>query len=386
MKIRIASQRERAAVLVLVAFFPVLTACEPVRFADLAVTPRPVPAADSTAHGDAFAIAERIASQYRLERFAADDLRERSWTACYGRGHLILCGKAHGPDAHFQIRRYGAGTTAELDTLRESLTRELQARFGDDAVGGCTWRLVRDSDAARCVPPPRVAVGDSVRGDTLPRDTITVDVAYPEARHDPLLFPALAAATAVILVVPSAALALMVPVDTTESTFWEGRVSAYVTGGFSWQEEQEGVQSANVELLWNGIYGAVRVENFELPRHFQYQSVRGGYLLHPKRGVAGGVTVGYRRAPQDRSHQGVEIGFPVFTGSRKGTLRLEPTYVFAPGGVSWNYRFQGDYPISGGPLFFGLCMEAKTVRMDRTLFRRVEPFTSAFALVLGARL
>lgn len=41
MEIRTASQLQRATVLALVALFPALIACEPVRFADLAVTVRP---------------------------------------------------------------------------------------------------------------------------------------------------------------------------------------------------------------------------------------------------------------------------------------------------------------------------------------------------------
>lgn len=217
--------------------------------------------------------------------------------------------------------------------------------------------------------------------DSVPRDTVPSDSVPLHHPHGMVL--GLAAAALVLAVAPSVATTLATPGDTAmPGSPARDHVSAYVTGGGSWKEGQTWAYSASVELLKNGWYTEMRVETFHLPRHFQYQSLSVGYLFRPKGGVAGGATIGYRRASRDRTQRGVTIGFPMMVDGTDGTVRVEPTYVFSPSGVSWNYRFLGELAIGDGPFSWGLSMDAKSFPLER----HGKLFTSAFALLIGVRL
>jgi hypothetical protein len=194
---------------------------------------------------------------------------------------------------------------------------------------------------------------------------------------------AMAAFTVVSAVAPSVMATRATP-DTTRKlrSTTRDHVSAYVAVGASWIEGQTSAYSASIELLENGWYAEMRVETFHLPQHFQYQSVSGGYLFRPKRGVAGGATIGYRRASRDRTQRGVMIGFPLIVDGYDGTARIEPTYVVSPSGVNWNYRLLVELAIGDSPFSWGLSMEAKALPLER----RSKLFTSALALLVGARL
>jgi hypothetical protein len=218
---------------------------------------------------------------------------------------------------------------------------------------------------------------DSARADTVPSDSVLI---YPQHGG---LFAALAAAAVVSAVAPSAATTFATPADTTMlASPVRDHVSAYVTGGGSWIEGQTWAYSASIEVLENGWYAEMRVETFHLPNHFQYQSLSGGYLFRPKGGVAGGATIGYRRASRDRTQRGVMISFPLLVDGGDGTARLESMYVFSPSGVNWNYRFLGEFPIGDGPFSLGLSIEAKALPLER----RTKLFASSFALLMGVRL
>jgi hypothetical protein len=217
--------------------------------------------------------------------------------------------------------------------------------------------------------------------DSVPRDTVPSESVPVYSRHG-LLLPALAAAALVLAVAPSAATTLATPGDTAmPGSPTRDHVSAYVTGGGSWIEGQTWAYSGSVEVLRNGWYAETKVETVHLPRHFQYQSLSVGYLFRPKGGVTGGATIGYRRASRDRTQSGVTLGFPMMVDGTDGTARVEPTYVFSPSGVNWNYRFLGELAIGDGPFSWGLSIDAKSFPLER----HGKLFTSAIALLIGVR-
>lgn len=212
--------------------------------------------------------------------------------------------------------------------------------------------------------------------DSVPTDTV---VAY---RHGGMMF-AMAALTVVSAVAPSVMTKLTTP-DTSRklSSTTRDHVSAYLAGGVSWIDGQRGTYSASIEVLERGWYAEMRVENFHRREHFRYQSLSAGYLFRPKRGAAGGATIGYRRASRYRAQRGVMISFPLIVDGYDGTMRLEPTYVFSPSGVNWNYRLLMEAAIGGSPFSWGLDFEAKSLPLER----RSKLFTSALALMIGVRL
>jgi hypothetical protein len=217
------------------------------------------------------------------------------------------------------------------------------------------------------------APADSVPADTLPRDSVRVN------HHGGMMF-AMAAFVAVSAVAPSALTTAAMP-DTTPSRLPRAadHVAAYVAVGASWIERHTWSYAASIELLRSGWYGEMRVEAFYLPEHFKYQSLSGGYLFRPKRVVAGGATIGYRRASRDRAQRGVMIGFPLIVDAADGSMRLESTYVFSPRGVNWNYRLLMELAIGASPFSAGFTAEAKTLPLER----HSKLFASTIALLVG---
>ena len=201
------------------------------------------------------------------------------------------------------------------------------------------------------VPP------DSIPADTLPRDSVRV-----VSPHHPLMLPALVAFGAVMLFAPSSVLLVNTAPDTTRPGFMDNHISMYVTTGrsrFDEPEQKGSTSSQSIEFLQNGIYGELRVEHFDLPDDMQLQAARLGYLIHPHNAIAGGVTLGYRRAPQGGFREGVEIGFPLLFGTQASWARFDATYVVASFASDWNWRFQGGFLISRPPLTAGFSMEFK---------------------------
>ncbi|HEV2146339.1 MAG TPA: hypothetical protein VGR37_02890 [Longimicrobiaceae bacterium] len=199
-----------------------------------------------------------------------------------------------------------------------------------------------------------------VPSDSVPADTGRRDTARVGNPHHPLMLPALVALGAVMLFAPST-IVLMNPVrDTVRPGFMDNHVSVYLTGGvggFDEPDQAGGAHSQSIEFLQNGVYGELRVENFHLPDHTQRQALRVGYLIHPNDAMAGGITLGYRRAPGGGFRQGVEIGFPLLWGTRSGWARIDATYVIASFAADWHWRIQGGFPLSVKPFIAGLSME-----------------------------
>jgi hypothetical protein len=149
-------------------------------------------------------------------------------------------------------------------------------------------------------------------------------------------------------------------------------------GGGGTSKVDEWTHSESIEILKNGIYGEVRIENLYVPDRFQFQTLRGGYLAHPKPALVGGVTLGYRRAQGDRVQNALEIGLPLVIGAPRGSFRFEPTYLISSAEISWNYRGQIEFNIPRRHLVAGLNVEGKPLR-------RGDPYFGTVALLLGVR-
>ena len=224
-----------------------------------------------------------------------------------------------------------------------------------------------------------------------PSDSIPADSARPDSApryvrpHDPLMLPAIALGVAILVVAPAAAVLPAPPVNTTVALTWLLRDHAAVrlAGGHSGQHGQTWTYAAELEILRGSWFGEARLENFHLPRHFQYQSAGVGYLVRSKRGIAGGPVVGYRRAPRDLRQSGLYVGLPYMSDLGGGVGRFEAIYVFSSGGPTWNYRFLAEMPIRKGPYSAGLTLEGKSFPLDDS---EGEFFTSSIGLHLTRRL
>ena len=236
---------------------------------------------------------------------------------------------------------------------------------------------------------------DSLARDSLARDTLTRDSVRvaPHSLGMYLILPVgvvgTVAITAVMAAAP-AALTVWFPDSSRLSlTFLEDHRAVYVTVGGLFSEGQTWAHSANIEVVRNGVLTELKVEGFYRPRHFQYLTARGAYLLRPKPRTAAGVSVGYRHAHRDRTQAGLEIGLPLFVGDSTGTMRLEPTYVITRYGALWSYRVQIDVNIPRTPYFAGLSGVGKSVPLNRSYPRQDYPkedfFTGAVMLLFGAR-
>ena len=124
--------------------------------------------------------------------------------------------------------------------------------------------------------------------------------------------------------------------------------AAYVSGGGGGTLASNSVHWFYTEEVegWTGhLYGDVRDESFRGPAYRRFLTVRGGYLVHPRPGIEGGLTLGYRVADNGPAPQAVTMGLPMMFGSEKGFVWWEPTYLVSSAGVSWNYRFQAEFYI-----------------------------------------
>jgi hypothetical protein len=157
--------------------------------------------------------------------------------------------------------------------------------------------------------------------------------------------------------------------------------AAYMSGGgagtlrgnsFHWfyTEEVEG---------WNGhLYGDVRDESFRGPAYRRFLSVRGGYLLHPRPGIEGGLTLGYRVADNGPAPRAVIVGLPMMLGSEKGFVWWEPTYLVSSAGVSWNYRFQAEFYVVPTRLLAGPAFDFQPLQQGGA-------YVGTMTLLFGAR-
>ena len=199
------------------------------------------------------------------------------------------------------------------------------------------------------------------------------------------MLPVLAAFAAALIVAPPAV--MLVRGDTArrppghEVGFAGDHFSIYLVGGGSWEKPGLGwTHSERFAVLEGRLYGELRFDSFEFSdlgsAHFQ--TLRAGYLAHPRQPLLGGVTIGYRRARGDTAQSALEIGLPLALGTSRGWMRFTPTYVISSDGIRWNYSLLAEFPIVHTPLVVGFDCEARTLRQYGELFGTV-------ALVLGTR-
>jgi hypothetical protein len=211
-------------------------------------------------------------------------------------------------------------------------------------------------------------------------DTTVADSTQPGVRHPPLLLPALVGVAAVMATAPPALL-LIPGLVRPDSTRWlaDRYLALYLTGGgigdgapSSWTNAE------HVDLRRGHLLASASIEHFNVGDRLRYSTLRAGYLFQPMRGMAGGLTLGYRSVSGTDGQDAVILSFPYLTGWRKIAVRFEPTYVMSGAGVSWTFRFQSELYELAGPMFAGFVIDAKPLRQDG-------PYLGTLALLIGIR-
>jgi hypothetical protein len=220
------------------------------------------------------------------------------------------------------------------------------------------------------LPAQQSEASDSTAEDSLPQ----------RGPHDWRMVPVLAGAVVVFAAAPPA-LFLVPGLLTPDSTraLPTQYMAAYLTGGrIGHDAPSSWTHSENLEIIRGHLFGAVSLEHFSTQERLQFRSIRAGYLFRPNRGVAGGVTLGYRSVTGTRGQDAVLIGLPMSAGSEWAAMRLEPIYAVSGAGVSWTFRWQVDCYFLPRPMLAGLLVEAKPLWQGG-------PYQGAIALILGVR-
>jgi hypothetical protein len=161
-------------------------------------------------------------------------------------------------------------------------------------------------------------------------------------------------------------------------------VAVFVGGGGLVNGNWKGgpATTAAAEVVLRGVYADLHVEQYWWggDERIRLWDARAGYLDHPTRALATGVTVGYRDAsgaPGDWGVEGVEIGVPIVLGRDVGWMLWEPTYVISRGHLRVSPRARLDVVIPRTPLVARLDIDSKGV-LSRN------PFVATLSLGVGA--
>jgi hypothetical protein len=238
-------------------------------------------------------------------------------------------------------------------------------------------------------PAPRDSTrADSAQSDSILKDSLPPDSIRGGPIHDPRMYLMVYAG---IFVLPVVLVTAPAPLakwwgepGRTAMAFLDDHWAAYVSVGGYFHRGQTWAHSASLEVLRKSVHAELHVEDFWRPRHVRYFTLRAGYLWHPRRRAAGGVTLGYVHADRDPAQRGLEIGVPLFVGSSSGTMRLEPTYVLSSSGLLWSGRLQLEFHIPGGPYFVGANMVGKSLQL-RSDPSRDDLAARAVTLLFGTR-
>lgn len=215
--------------------------------------------------------------------------------------------------------------------------------------------------------------------ETVPRDSL------PRPIHPGPLFLLKGAIGVALLVVAPPLLVTKTAQDTTELDYWRNHWGASATAGaFFYPKHQAPAHAINVEFLRKGMYSELRLEDFYLSRHVEYQTIRFGYLFHPIPGTGGGVMAGYRRAPGYARQEGLEIGLPLFVGVPGGTIRYEASYLIKPRSIQWNYRCVSEFAPRDRQLFYGFSLEGRSFTPDERS-PRADVTAGAVSVLVGRR-
>lgn len=237
-------------------------------------------------------------------------------------------------------------------------------------------------------PTPRDSIlRDSVHSDSIRKDSLPTDSIHRGPIHDPRMYLMVYGAPVLIMLLVAAPAPFAKwggEAGRTTMAFLDDHQAAYISVGGYFHEGQTWAHSVSLEVLRRSVHAELHVEDFWGPRHVRYVTVRGGYLWHPRRSAAGGVTLGYVHADRDTAQRGLEIGVPLFIGGSSRTVRVEPTYVLSSSGVLWSGRIQLEYHIPRRPYFVGASMVGKSLQL-RSNPSRNDLAVRAVSVVFGTR-
>jgi hypothetical protein len=220
---------------------------------------------------------------------------------------------------------------------------------------------------------------DSVARDSVPRDS--VQAAPIDAWG---LVPVLAGMAASLVFAPAPIALFGGDSGATNMAFAHDHLDVSTSGGGIFSDGQTYARSANVQIVHSGRYAEAEAERIDGVRRQTYVAARVGALFSPRRNYMGGVTIGYQHVREDRRQRGPELGLPLFIGGQRAELRLDPTYVFAPGRVLWSVRSQFQARLGGTPFFAGARL---AFRSAYHITKDVQYFTSgSVAALVGVRL
>ena len=158
--------------------------------------------------------------------------------------------------------------------------------------------------------------------------------------------------------------------DDEELGFWRDHVSASVGAGAMASRSEVGLMhSMGLEVFALGAYGELRLDRYHVADSVQMWDARVGYLIHPSRGIAGGVTAGWRESPDTPdgwTGGGLLIGFPIMIagcGERRPCwLQWEPAYIISGRGLGFTPRLRLNVPLARTPLVARVDLEARGLR------------------------
>ena len=195
------------------------------------------------------------------------------------------------------------------------------------------------------------------------RDSISRDSVRAYPAHSPIVLLAIPvglAAFMTLLLAPAPLAWVMTTPDSTSLRFMPNETTISASLGGVFQHGETWTHSVNVETYHDNVHLELLAEDFWRPRHIQYVTIRSGYLWHPRRRAAGGVTIGYMHADREAAQRGPELGLPLFlSDSSARTIRFEPTYVFGRHGLIFNYRMRVTAPIRRTRYFAGATIVGK---------------------------
>ena len=199
-----------------------------------------------------------------------------------------------------------------------------------------------------------------------------------------LLVPVFVVFGAVLLTAPAATAFIGTSGENT-NTFIQNRTTLFTFVGGHFHDGQTWGSAVELEAVRNWLYFAVSREDYYGGRRASYSAARVGYLFHPKRYTAGGVTIGYRQSDDHARTGGVELGLPLVMGLDDApSMRLEPTYVFSPVGVLWNYRFEAGGRFPNTSYHAAIRFVSRSRSIGGSTNYADDPDLASFGLVVGA--
>lgn len=227
---------------------------------------------------------------------------------------------------------------------------------------------------------PGVSVVAQTTGASTTTDTTPPD-SQPRVKEHDWRFPLFMAGFAATLAVAPATLVFLHGAD-PPGALPDSHAAAYGSGGGGGTLTSNSVHWFYTEEVegWSGhLYGDVREESFRGPAYRRFLTVRGGYLLHPRPGIEGGLTLGYRGADNGPAPRAVSVGLPMMFGRSDVIVLWEPTYLISSAGVSWNYRFQAEGYIPRTRLLAGIAFDFLPLQQGGA-------YVGTIAVLFGGRL